>query len=90
LAVNIFKFLGSTGMLRASHACTYNKKLSTVNEPRYDHDRSEPIPPGTIVPLTIGIWPTGMVFDEGETLVLRIAGHSLVLPEVRPARSFGL
>jgi len=45
-------------------------------------DRREPIAPGTIVPLTIGIWPTGMTLDAGESLVLRIAGHSLVLPEV--------
>lgn len=35
--VNIYKFLGSTGMLRASHAVTYNEKLSTRNEPHYDH-----------------------------------------------------
>ena len=83
LDVNIYKFLGSTGVLRASHRNTYNKERSTVNEPHYDHDRREPIPPGTIVPLTIGFWPTGMVFNEGETLVLRIAGHSLVLPEFK-------
>lgn len=33
--------------------------------------------------MTIGFWPTGMVLDEGESLVLRIAGHSLVLPEFK-------
>jgi len=48
-------------------------------------DRSDPIAPGTIVPLTIGIWPTGMVLEAGESIVLRVAGHSLVLPEVRLA-----
>ena len=45
-------------------------------------DRSDPVTPGDIVPLTIGIWPTGMVLDAGESIVLRVAGHSLVLPEV--------
>lgn len=40
--VNIYKFLGSTGMLRASHAVTYNEKLSTDNEPHYDHVSEKP------------------------------------------------
>lgn len=46
-------------------------------------DRSEKIPPGTIVPLLIGIWPTGVLYEPGETLVLRIAGRSLILPEFK-------
>ncbi|UZJ53640.1 hypothetical protein CBS101457_002960 [Exobasidium rhododendri] len=70
-------------MLRASHAATYNEAKSTVNEPFYDHDRSVSIPPGTVISLRIGFWPTGMTLDAGESLVLRVAGHSLVLPEFK-------
>lgn len=81
--VNIFKFLGSTGMLRASSRVTYNKAKSTINQPFYDFDRFEKVSPGTVVPLLIGIWPTGVVYEKGETLVLRVAGHSLVLPEFK-------
>lgn len=35
--VNILQYLGPTGVLRASHAVTYNESKSTENEPHYDH-----------------------------------------------------
>lgn len=45
-------------------------------------DRREPVQPGTIVPLEIGIWPTGIVLQEGEGIMIRVAGHVLLLAEV--------
>ncbi|KAB2572782.1 putative serine esterase [Lasiodiplodia theobromae] len=76
---NVAKFLGPDGMLRASHACT---KEYRDGRPFYTSTRSEPVPPGTIVPLEIPVWPIGMVFEEGEGIMLRVAGHDLRLPEI--------
>lgn len=61
---------------------TYNSTRSTPIEPFYDHDRSERIEPGTIVPLDIGIWEWGAVFEAGEGIALRIAGYIMCNPEV--------
>jgi hypothetical protein len=38
--------------------------------------------PGQIVPLTMGTWPVGMVFEPGEALCLLISGYSLCHPEM--------
>ncbi|KAL0261595.1 hypothetical protein SLS55_003025 [Diplodia seriata] len=76
---NVAKYLGPDGMLRASHACT---KEYRDGRPFYTSTRSESVPRGTVVPLEIPVWPIGMVFEEGEGVVLRVAGHDLRLPEV--------
>lgn len=52
----------------------------------YDHDRREPIPIGTVIPLLIPIWPVGMVFEAGEGLALRVSGRDMSLPEVEMMR----
>ena len=70
------------GKLRASHKVSYDPKLSKPNEPYYAHDRQEKIPPGTVIDLEIPVWPTGMVFGTGESLIVRVAGRYLTLPEV--------
>ncbi|KAL1632208.1 hypothetical protein SLS56_003942 [Neofusicoccum ribis] len=80
---NVAKTLGPEGWLRASHSCT---KEYVDGKPFYTSRRSEPIPAGTIVPLEIPIWPIGMVFEKGEGIMLRIAGHDLRLPEVEAVR----
>lgn len=46
----------------------------------YKHDREEKVPPGTIVPLEITLWPMGMVFAAHEGLMLRVGGHFLSAP----------
>ncbi|EOD52596.1 putative x-pro dipeptidyl-peptidase c-terminal non-catalytic domain-containing protein [Neofusicoccum parvum UCRNP2] len=81
--VNVAKFIGPDGMLRASHACT---KEYRDGRPFYTSTRSEPVPRGTVVPLEIPIWPVGMVFEEGEGVMLRVAGHALRLPELEMLR----
>ncbi|PYI20576.1 alpha/beta-hydrolase [Aspergillus violaceofuscus CBS 115571] len=80
--VNTVKTLGPSGFLRASHAVTRDEARSTAGEIVYRHDRREPIAPGTIVPLDIGLWPMGMVFGPGEGIMLRVSGHDMCLPEV--------
>ncbi|OJD34035.1 x-pro dipeptidyl-peptidase c-terminal non-catalytic domain-containing protein [Diplodia corticola] len=80
---NVAKFLGPGGMLRASHACT---KEYRDGRPFYTSLRSEPVPAGAVVPLEIPVWPIGMVFEEGEGVMLRVAGHDLRLPEVEMLR----
>ncbi|KAK7607503.1 Alpha/Beta hydrolase protein [Phyllosticta paracitricarpa] len=81
--VNVAKHLGPQGKLRASHSCT---KSYVDGRPYYAHNKREPIAPGTIVPLEIAVWPIGMVFAEGEGLMVRVAGHDLGLPEVEMLR----
>lgn len=84
--VNTAKTLGPQGFLRASHAVTKSEELSHGNEFYYNHDRSEPIKPGTIVSLDITLWPIGMVFAKGEGIMLRISGHDMCLPEFELVR----
>ncbi|KAK9419537.1 putative Alpha/Beta hydrolase protein [Seiridium unicorne] len=82
--VNIAKFLGPDGMLRASHRVT---KQTVDGRVQYAHDRAEKVAPGQVVELEIPIWPIGMVFEAGEGIMLRVAGHELRLPEVEVLRS---
>ncbi|KAL1644146.1 hypothetical protein SLS58_004426 [Diplodia intermedia] len=85
---NVAKYLGPDGMLRASHACTkeYHRDDGGGLRPFYASTRSEPVPRGSVVPLEIPVWPIGMVFEEGEGVMLRVAGHDLRLPEVEMMR----
>ncbi|KAI0136209.1 Alpha/Beta hydrolase protein [Xylariales sp. AK1849] len=76
---NVAKFLGPDGMLRASHRVTKEVVDGIL---QYAHDRSEKIDPGRIVELEIPLWPIGTVFEAGEGIVLRVAGHDLRLPEL--------
>ena len=83
--VNVAKHLGQQGMLRASHHVSLQSQQD--NEfPSYDHRSRQPIPAGTVIPLMIPIWPVGMVFEAGEGLMLRVAGHDMCLPEVEMMR----
>ena len=34
------------------------------------------------MPLDITLWPIGMVFDKGEGIMLRVAGHDMSYPEI--------
>jgi hypothetical protein len=72
------KYLGAPGSLRASHAVS---KIASYEPgtpedyPSYSHEKREPITPGRITRLEIPIWPTGITFEEGEALVIKISGH---------------
>ena len=77
--VNVAKTLGPQGFLRASHAISRDPSQPGIF---YKHDRAETIEPGKIVLLEIQLWPMGMVFAANEGIVLKIAGHDMLYPEV--------
>lgn len=74
--IGFLKYMGPQGILRASRRAI-KPELSSDIWPTHSHDKDEMVPPGQIVDLEIGIWPTGMIFEEGEQLVVKIAGHSM-------------
>ncbi|KAJ5370219.1 uncharacterized protein N7496_006311 [Penicillium cataractarum] len=79
--VNTAKALGPQGFLRASHSCTKVEELSTQQEVFYQHDRREPVRPGSVAKLEITFWPMGMIFAPGEGIMLRVSGHDMCYPE---------
>lgn len=85
--INSNKYLGPSGILRASHRAL-DTKLSKAHWAVHSHKEEDEqmVEPGKVVKLEIGIWPTGMVFEAGEKLVLKVAGHPLVLAEFEPLR----
>lgn len=47
----------------------------------HPHDAEEKILPGQVVCLDISLWPSGIIFDAGESIRLEIKGHEVTLPE---------
>lgn len=84
---NTLVYLGPTGQLRASMRAV-DPALSTPYWQTLSHDRAQvqPVPRGEVVRLEVFIWPTGMVFEAGESLVLKIAGHDMALAEFEHLR----
>jgi len=74
------KYLGPTGMLRASHR-EFDPEKSTEYWPFHTHRRAEMVKPGDVVELNIGIWPMGVVFEKGEGLRVVVSGRDMRLPE---------
>jgi predicted acyl esterase len=87
--LNIFKYLGPNGRLRASHRelgtdPTLNKEQTVMLAPAvawHPHNLEDKIPPGEIVCLDIPLWPSGIIFEAGESIRLEIKGHEVTLPE---------
>jgi predicted acyl esterase len=71
--LNPLKYLGASGILRASRRHYLHSPTSEEYNPYHTHDRDEFVKPGYIVRLDIGIWPMGMAFEEGEGIMLVIA-----------------
>lgn len=78
--VNPMIYLGPTGNLRASHRAL-DKELSRPHWLVHDHRAEERITPGEVVKLEIGLWPAGIIFNKGESLVFKISGHWMTLAE---------
>jgi predicted acyl esterase len=87
---NIFKYVGPNGRLRAS------KRKFLEHEPGLTPEQSktlypaeiwhpleveEKITPGEIVRLEIPLWPSGIIFQSGESMRLEVKGHEVTLPE---------
>ncbi|KAF5238961.1 hypothetical protein FANTH_10133 [Fusarium anthophilum] len=78
--INSLVYLGPSGYLRASHRAV-DSEASIPNFPEHDYTQQQKVNPGTIVRLDIGLWQTGMAFEEGEGLMLKVSGHSMTLAE---------
>jgi len=85
---NTLQHLGPTGQLRASMRAV-DPELSTPYWQTLSHDRAlvQPVARGEVVRLEVYIWPAGMVFEAGESLVLKMAGHDTALAELSTCRA---
>ncbi|KAJ5392912.1 hypothetical protein N7465_011886 [Penicillium sp. CMV-2018d] len=84
-SVNPLKYLGPTGVLRASHR-HIDLDLCSASWPKHNYSGNSPVPRGQVVRLEIGLWQTGIVFDAGEKIVLKVSGHNMTLAEFPPLR----
>ncbi|RAK95961.1 CocE/NonD family hydrolase [Aspergillus ibericus CBS 121593] len=78
--VNPLIYLGPSGVLRASY-CDIDSKLSKPHWPEHYYGHRTPVPRGKIVKMDIGIWQTGIAFDAGEKIFLKVSGHNMTLAE---------
>ena len=59
---------------------------STENEPYHTFDQIQKLHPGEVVPVEIGLYPTGLRFHPGEGILLEISGAPFInLPSVPAA-----
>ncbi|KAF1922337.1 uncharacterized protein M421DRAFT_78699, partial [Didymella exigua CBS 183.55] len=79
-SVAILKYLGPEGMLRASKRA-FDAELSSDWWRTLSHEIGEEVPRGSVVKLQIDLWPTGMIFDKGKKLMLKISGHDMRLAD---------
>ncbi|CAG9982720.1 unnamed protein product [Clonostachys byssicola] len=75
----LFRYRGPTGCLRASRRHV-SPQQSGKTWHTLSFSRVEPVKPGDIVKLDIQMWPTGIVFGEGERLILKVSGKYIGLP----------
>lgn len=78
--LNLCVYLGPHGQIRASHR-KIDANLSKSHYIQHEHLVEERIEPGDVVFIETSIWPGGIIFDEGESLVLKISGHPMYLAE---------
>ncbi|KAF7672005.1 alpha beta-hydrolase [Alternaria burnsii] len=74
----IWRYLGPNGMLRASKRHVHGALRARTWE-TLSHEGEEKIKPGEVVRLRVQLWPTGIVFEAGEQLVLKISGREMGL-----------
>ncbi|KAK7225128.1 hypothetical protein V2G26_013131 [Clonostachys chloroleuca] len=75
----LFRYRGPAGCLRASRRHV-SPQQSGKTWHTLSFSRAEPVKPGKIVKLDIQMWPTGIVYEEGEQLILKISGKYIGLP----------
>jgi len=64
------------GSLKVSHR-KLDDDLSTDYRPFHTHDAEQKLAKDEIVPIELEIWPTSMVFQPGERLVLELSPHNI-------------
>ena len=75
------RYYGPQGKLRVSHRML-DAERSTLLKPVHKHTEEKKLREGEIVVIEIPIWPTGLVFEQGQTLKLDISARDYV--EDRP------
>ena len=81
--LNILKYLGPTGIIRASHR-ELDQTLSKPHHPVLSHRKEDLVKPGEVVRLEVAIWACGMAFEAGEKLVLKLSGHDMRFVDFPP------
>jgi predicted acyl esterase len=77
-SVSVLKYLGPDGKLRASRRALA-PELSKPWWGTLSHAGDQLVPVGNSIELEIFLWPTGMIFEAGESIVLKVAGHDMRL-----------
>ncbi|KAJ5370561.1 Alpha/Beta hydrolase protein [Penicillium cataractarum] len=77
---NPMKYFGPHGILRASYR-DVAEELSKPHWKTLSHRKQLPIKVGEPMRLEIEIWPTGMLFEPGEQLVMKVSGHFMAPAE---------
>jgi uncharacterized protein len=85
VTINPTKYLGPTGILRASHR-KIDEERSKPHWALHSHLEEEKVPKGEVVESSLGIWPSGIVFEWGERLVLKVYGYHVCLAEFEHVR----
>ena len=75
----VFRYWGPQGMLRASQRHVSPEKSGKTWK-TLSHERVQLVKPGEVVRLDVQLWPTGIVFEAGEKLILKIGGEKLGVP----------
>ncbi len=77
LPARVINFLnpGARGTLRVSHR-ELDEAQSTAYDPFLAHRRELLLKPGKIVPVEIGIWPSGMLWHAGQQLRVVVKGFA--------------
>ena len=72
-------YKGPVGILRASHRAIDEERSMHPHWPYHPHEVEEKIEPGKVVRLDIGIWATGIEFEQGEGIRIVISGRSFAV-----------
>ena len=72
----VWRYWGPSGQLRASQRHISASK-STKTWSTLSHEKVQKVTPGEVVRLDVQMWPTGVVFDAGEKLILKISGEKI-------------
>jgi len=62
------------GILQVSHR-KLDPALSTPYRPYHTHDEEQKLVPGEVVPISVEIWATSMIFEEGHRIRLDVNAH---------------
>ena len=83
--LNSYVYLGPHGQIRASHRAA-DQDLSKPHYIQHSHEFEKKVTPGSVVSIATSIWPGGMIFDKGESMVFKVSGHPMYLAEFAALR----